>query len=326
MNSKVASPVVDSPQNSGLERHNHPNHTNLFEIIGELDPTAQVPAYKGIANSCLAKSIGAIRQHLRKSEPTNKFISDTANTFTGETLYQRNSYGVSTLDERNEIDENARSAQELSKAMGFDIIMPSLQLAYTLKMVYIFAENQINNLTNEKNYLWNRPLNIDAMMDYMVKNAKGLDEGLLKALSSATGSSQKDLAQFHELQELKEKERLQELRPAITNIFSGFPDDPYIESIEDLSILNQHQLSVKAVDALTKNKEQTIQRIMKTRKMSDLGNISFLDEGINKISTWTKFLEKKYQNEINSVIESGRTIKTIEDGLESILNYNSKSN
>lgn len=326
MNSKVASPVVDSPQHSDQERHNHPNHANLFEIIAELDPTAQIPAYKGIANSCLAKSIGAIRQHLRKSEPTNKFISDTANTFTGETLYQRNSYGVSTLDERNEIDENARSAQELSKAMGFDIIMPSLQLAYTLKMVYIFAENQINSLTNEKNYLWNSPLKIDAMMDYMIKNAKGLDEGLLRALSSATGSSQKDLAQFHELQELKEKERLQELRPAITHIFNGFPDDPYIESIEDLSILNQHQLSVKAVDALTKNKEQTIQRIMKTRKMSDLGNISFLDEGINKISDWTKFLEKKYQHEINSVIESGRTIKTIEDGLESILNSNSKSN
>ena len=75
---------------------------NLFDVINDLDNAARIPALRALTHSAMAKCIGAIRQHLREQERTERDEESQTNA----------------LDQRNGHDENERSVEDISRAMG----------------------------------------------------------------------------------------------------------------------------------------------------------------------------------------------------------------
>ena len=45
---------------------------NIFDVINGLDNAARIPALRALTHSAMAKCIGAIRQHLREQERTER--------------------------------------------------------------------------------------------------------------------------------------------------------------------------------------------------------------------------------------------------------------
>jgi hypothetical protein len=52
---------------------------------------------------------------------------------------------------------------------------------------------------------------------------------------------------------------------------------------------------------------------MRVRKLSELGSIALLEEGVNKMSLWVTEFENRYSTEILEAIEAGRNLRTLDD-------------
>lgn len=93
---------------------------NIFDVINGLDNAARIPALRALTHSAMAKCIGAIRQHLREQERTERDEEAQA----------------TALDQRNDHDENTRSVEEIARAMGFGENVPAIKQASILHAVY----------------------------------------------------------------------------------------------------------------------------------------------------------------------------------------------
>lgn len=266
----------------------------LFDAIEQLENTARIPALRSIANSSMAKCIGAIRQHIR----------DQARNV-------RNSEDPQVdLDQRNEFDENTRSDDDIKKAMGFSIETPPLKLASQFHAVYDVAAHELLTIGNGK---WDAPLTVEQMLEFMVSNTQKLDKQLAQALADAAKCDVKTIERMHELQSQREREQLIEAIPEILMTFKGFGENGYEDAIKDLTPVDQHQLGVKVVEALGKARDQVLNRVLRTRRIAELGSVPILEDAAKQISTWVEQFEHRYGDEIHEAIEAGRNIRTLED-------------
>ena len=225
---------------------------NIFGIVSDLDNAAKIPALRAIVHSSMAKCIGAIRQHLRE-QARNERPEDPSG-FTEVPSVDRRA--MQDLDMRNQVDENTRSVEEIARAMGFGETMPALRQASILHAVYDWANVELNTVITSK---WDAPLTIEGMLKFMTEKAQPLDKALVKALAYAARTDEATIAKLHELQEMRDREKLKEMLPTIVLTFNGFGENGYEDSASDLPIIAQHQMGVKLVESV--NRRLRITRI-----------------------------------------------------------------
>lgn len=267
----------------------------LFDAIEQLENTARIPALRSIAHSSMAKCIGAIRQHIRN-----------------EARNVRNSEDPQIdLDKRNELDENTRAEDEIKQAMGFSTETPPLKLASQFHAVYDLAAYEI--LLKVGNSKWDAPLNVEQMLQFMVNNAQKLDKQLAQALADAAKTDVKTIERMHELQAQREREQLIEAIPEILMTFNGFGENGYEDAIKDLPPVAQHQLGVKVVESLNKARDQVLARVLRTRRIAELGSVPILEDAAKQISAWVEQFEHRYNDELQEALDAGQNIRTLED-------------
>lgn len=267
---------------------------SLLDIVDNLDSAARIPALRGIVHSSMAKTIGAIRQHIR----------DTARSARDGEDPQVN------LDQRNGHDENTRSVDELAQAMGFDVRVAPLEQASLWHAVYDWAESDLRTLAVSR---WDAPLSVEQMLEFMTSKAQPLDPVLAQALADAAKTDVKTIERMHELQAQREREQLIEATPEIIATFNGMGTNGYEESINDLPKVDQHQLGVKVVEALNKARDQVLSRVLRTRRITELGCVPIIEDAAKQVSGWVEQFEHRYSEELSEAIDAGRNIRTLED-------------
>lgn len=268
---------------------------NLFDLVATFDSAARIAALRGIAHSAMAKCIGAIRQDMRDRARNER---DAENPQTD-------------LDQRNAQDIEATGVpEEVQNAFGFTANVPPLKQASVLHAVYDTAMVDIQTLAQTR---WDYPLSINEMLDFMLKNAQKLDPFIAKALAEAAETDVETIAKMHELQNLREREQLAEAAPEIKLTFNGFGDNGYEDSVLDLPILLQHQLGVKVVESLGKAREQVLNRVMRSRRISELSAIPVLKDAEQQARDWVNAFEAEHEGDIRDAIEAGRNIRTLDD-------------
>jgi hypothetical protein len=266
----------------------------LFDAIEQLNNVARIPALRSIAHSSMAKCIGAIRQHIR----------DQARDV-------RNDAGSQTdLDQRNEFDENARAEDEAKQAMGFETQEPPLKQASLFHAVYDLAVYELLTISYSKR---DAPLTVEQMLEFMVSKTQTLDKQLAQALADAAKTDIKTIERMHELQSRREREQLIEAIPEILMTFKGFGENGYEDVIKDLTPVAQHQLGVKVVEALGKARDQVLNRVLRTRRIAELGSVPILEDAAKQISSWVEQFEHRYSDELQKAIDAGQNIRTLED-------------
>ena len=78
-------------------------------------------------------------------------------------------------------------------------------------------------------------------------------------------------------------------------------------------MLDHHQLAVKVVEFTKKAKDSVLMRVLRTNRISDIGDIKLLDEGIQAVSNFIRRLERTNSDEFAQLIEDGRSFKTLAD-------------
>ena len=267
---------------------------SIFDVINDLDNAARIPALRAVVHSAMAKCIGAIRQHLREQEHTERNEESETNA----------------LDQRNEHDENERSVEELSRAMGFGTNMPAITQASILHAVYDWANAELQTIITSQ---WDAPLSLDGMLKFMTEKAQPLDKALAKALADAARTDENTIVKMHELQEMRDREKLKELLPTIVLTFNGFGENGYENSASNLPVIAQHQMGVKLVEALIKARDNVLMRVMRSRRLTDLASIPLIEEGVKAMTDWVNEFEKTHRDEIGEAIERGANIRTLDD-------------
>ena len=268
---------------------------NLFDLVATFDNVARIAALRGIAHSAMAKCIGAIRQDIRDRQRLER---DAENPQVD-------------LDQRNAQDiESAGVPEEVQSAFGFSASIPPLKQASILHAVYDTAMVDIKTLAQTR---WDYPLSLNEMLDFMINNAQKLDPFVAKALAEAAETDVETIAKMHEIQNLRDREQLLEAMPEIKLTFNGFGDNGYEDSLDDLPVLLQHQLGVKVVESLGKAREQVLNRVMRSRRISDLSAIPVLKDAEQKARDWVNAFEAEHEDDIRDAIDAGRNIRMLED-------------
>ena len=279
---------------------------NIFDVINGLDNAAKIPALRTIVHSSMAKCVGAIRQHLREQERNER--PEDPSGFTEVPSVDRRA--MQDLDMRNQVDENTRSVEEIARAMGFGENVPAIKQASILHAVYDWANSELQTLITSQ---WDAPLSLDGMLKFMTEKAQPLDKALVKALADAARTDESTIVKLHELQEMRDREKLKELLPTIVLTFNGFGDNGYEDSASDLPIIAQHQMGVKLVESLNKARDNVLLRVMRSRRLTDLASIPLIEEGIKAMTDWVSEFEKMHRNEIGEAIERGTNVRTLDD-------------
>lgn len=289
------------------------NTESLFDMIEVMDNTPRVAALRGIAHSAMAKAIGAIRQDIRERARAAR----------------NNEKPQIDLDQRNEHDENHRvgsttddirggfnfneptdAADEAKNYMGFSSKVPPLKQASLFHAVYDWAAIELDTLSDSK---WDKPLTVEEMVDFMATKVPTLEPALVQALADAARTDVKNIERMHELQAQRELEQLLEAKPEILLTFKGFGNNGYEKSIVDLPKVAQHQMGVKVVESLNKARDQVFSRVMRTRRIADLGSVPLIEDAAKQVKEWVTLFEEQHKDELNEAIEAGRSIRTLDD-------------
>src|SRR5690606_29702729 len=98
------------------------------------------------------------------------------------------------------------------------------------------------------------------------------------ALADAAKTTVATIERMHELQAQREREQLIEAIPEIILTFNGFGKNGYEDCINELPKVDQHQLGVKVVEAINKARDQVLNRVLRTRRIAELGSVPILED------------------------------------------------
>ena len=263
----------------------------MFEVIENLDRAAQVPAYKALVHSSMARTVGSISAHLRQQRVLEQQALEEAGSI-GETVDVRNS-----IDYANEYENTA--------PYGLDVIPSHYERARNMHSVYSWASMQLEKISQSK---WDNPLTLEQMLDYMQNNAGTISNDFAKALADATNIAVEDLKKFNDINERMERERFKLDRPEIVATFEHFDGYGSSLAIDELPPITQFQLAGKVVDGLRKEKGRALTRIMRSKRIDQLADLKLIDDGIEQVKQWANELHVKYRADIDDAVANGANV------------------
>lgn len=271
------------------------NLLKLFELVESLPNEAAIPAYRSIANSTLARGIGAIRSKLRQEARLERDAESD----------------IASIDQRMTLDDLAAGTpEEVRLTMGFAEPVDFTKQARLYHAIHDEAITRLHTLTDSK---WDEPMGFDLMADFMVNKAQTLDPRLVEVLATAAQTTPEAIKQMHELQSMREREQLKLQLPAIKTEWDGFSGEGYASAVEELDVVSQLALGVKLVVALGKAKDNVLNRVMRTRRISELSQIPLIDASIKEVRTWVEAFEKEHAEALGDALEAGRSVPTLDE-------------
>lgn len=255
-----------------------------LNTIENFDKTTKTVALRAIANSALARAISTARAQLRAEE-----------------VHARE--GWKALDERNSRDEEIRYQRDADEAFGFAHTDYPAQIE-TLMGLYEHCCSAIGDGSK-----WDLPMSMEQMLDFFVERAERADPTMIEVLAKTLKAREEDIRRLAEVSAQEERTKLIEQMPSIKSMLAGHsPNDS--ASVDPVS---EHQITLKVVEALGKAKERTLLRIIRSRKLTLLGDIPLLDDAIAQMREVVKQLESQYEVELQEALDAGRSVRTLED-------------
>lgn len=276
---------------------------NLLDVINDMDNVARIAALRSVANSTLAKCIGAIRQHIRDTARAQRNEDEPQND-----LDQRNDHDE--LHRYSNTDDANYTSQESGAAMGFKPRNLPMLEASRLHATHEWVAGDLKTLSTS---MWDAPLTVEQMLDYMVSNAPKPDMATIRAVAAAAKIKEEDVLRLQEMEFVREREQLIEARPEILSTFNGFGSNCYEDAITDLPTLTQHQLGVKVVEGLYKARDRVLTSVLRTRRITDLASIPLIEDAAKAVADWVTEFERSNDTELLEALEAGRTIRSLDD-------------
>lgn len=269
---------------------------NVFDTIEMMNVVAQVPAFRAVCNSCLARAIGAARQYVRDREATER--KDEAEV------------GKLDVDQRHGHDEDERIGDEVNKLMGFDEKEDPLLVCSKWMAVYDTALVELNTRALSK---WQHAMKPEELLRLMAGQAQGISPKIVAEIARVAKISEKKVLELMEVKERNDREALLKATPEILQILKSVGENGYDDSVENIDVVDQYRLYVKVVAGLQKALDKAVSFIASSRSLRNLGDLALLEDSIEQARKATSDFEDKYRIEIGEAIESGRNIMTLED-------------
>ena len=276
---------------------------NLFDVIESMDSrVAQVAALKAVAHGCLSRIIFGI-------------TSDVA-------YREREQLSEQTNDKRNAIDGDFGRSWAIEKDFGFEQRQDPMIRIHALTSIWFAAQERCSTLALTP---YDVPMSPERMVEFFLNNSQSLDKEVLNMLAEAINADPADLMRLKEVQASQEKERLKNAVGEIKAHFEAATSGERLGTSADwmelvgsdiftsVSMLDHHQLAVKVVEFTKKAKDSVLMRVLRTNRISDIGDIKLLDEGIQAVSIFIRQLERTNSDEFAQLIEDGRSFKTLAD-------------
>lgn len=277
--------------------------TNLFDVIENMDSrVAQVAALKAVAHGCLSRIIFGITSNVAYRE--------------------REQLSEQTNDKRNAIDGDFGRESTITRDFGFEERQDPMVRIHALTSIWFAAQERCSTLALTP---YDVPMSPGRMVEFFLNNTQGLDTNVLNMLAEAINANPADLLRLKEVQASQEKERLQNAVPEIKAHFESATSGERLgiaadwtelvgsDIFDSVSMLDQHQLAVKVVEFTKKAKDSVLMRVLRTNRISDIGDIKLLDEGIKTVSDFVRQLERANSDEFAQLIDDGRSFKTLAD-------------
>lgn len=269
---------------------------NVFDTIKMMNVVAQVPAFRAVCNSCLARAIGAARQYIRDREATER--KDEAEV------------GKLDVDQRHGHDEDERIGDEVNKLMGFDEKEDPLLVCSKWMAVYDTALVELNTRALSK---WQHAMKPEELLRLMAGQAQGISPKIVAEIARVAKISEKKVLELVEVKERNDREALLKATPEILQILKSVGENGYDDSVENIDVVDQYRLYVKVVAGLQKALDKAVSFIASSRSLRNLGDLALLEDSIEQARKATSDFEDKHRWEIGEAIESGRNIMTLED-------------
>lgn len=281
-------------------------NVTIFQLIADMDSnrTAQVSGFKSLAHGCMTRAIFAIQSHMRQQQR-------------GSVL--RDSAGFEpTNDMRNAQDGDFGRESEVTRDFGFAQQISHLERATALIECYLYAKEQceVYALTP-----FDVPMQVADMIDFFINNQRGLSPEILQLLAEEIGCDPRDIIKLKELENQRTRDELIESRSEILATFEGIysarvshhADSELRDPADRLDILTHHQLAIKVAEGLKKAQNQVLVRIMRTNRITDLGDIRLLKDALAEVSAWVDAYERKFMPELSEAMDQGRSLRTLAD-------------
>lgn len=255
-----------------------------LNTIDTFDKVAKTAALRAVANSALARAISTARAQLRAEE-----------------VHARE--GWKALDERNSRDEELRYQRDADEAFGFAHADYPAQIE-ALMGLYEHCCSDIGDGSK-----WDLPMSMEQMLDFFVERAERADPTMVEVLAKTLKAREEDIRRLAEVSAQEERTKLLEQIPSIKAMLSGYVP----HNAPDVDPVSEHQITLKVVEALGKAKERTLLRIIRSRKLTLLGDIPLLDDAIAQMREVVKDLEVQHEVELQEALDAGRSVRTLED-------------
>jgi len=249
----------------------------MFQLISSFDRTAKIAALRGVAHSAMARAIGAAKWHLSQQK--------------------RLEAQESTLDERNSLDENT-----------IEDTRP-IELFNKFAAVAKFTDIELQTLAHSK---WDLPLSIAGMLEFMTSASRGADEALIEALAAAIKVDKSVIKRMQEVIDTDERTKLKEMLPEIRAMYASAAVGDEA-CFTELTAVETHQLMIKVISALRKEKDKVLARVLKTRCLTELGSIPLIEDAESRAIQWLNDFDARHLAEIEAAIIDGATVTAIEE-------------
>lgn len=281
-------------------------NVTIFELFADMNDnrTAQVVGFKSLAHGCMTRAIFAIRSHMRQVQR-------------GSILRDGTEFEP-TVDTRNNMDGDFGREGAVARDFGFEQQVSHIERATALIECYLFAKEQAETLALTP---FDVPMSVEDMLDFFINNQRGLAPEILGLLAEEIGCDPRDIVKLKEMENQRERDELIEARSEIIATFNGIfqsfvtyhADNELRDPADKLNVFTQHQLAIKVAEGLKKAQNQVLVRIMRTNRITDLGDIRLLKDALATVSSWVNQFERRHATELSEAMEQGRFLRTLAD-------------
>jgi len=281
-----------------------------LQVLLNSNDVAKISGLRAMANNCLFRAIGLIDIDIRQRRRR-------------EDEHRDEGRAEPTAEQRHRVDQDERLSSDpevtyfgdepIKDVVGpGNLRKPPLMEASQLFAVYEYCKSELEQCGST----WEQAMSIGDAVNFRLNSKPQSDAVIVELISQMTGIDPKHLRTWNELAYTQEQAQFATNAPEIrATLESWVGESCYAEAFCDLNPVTQHQISVKVAGKLKDRKEKVIIRAMRTRRISDLGDLALLDDGIEQVSNAVKSIEKLHREEILAAMELGRQLTTLEDVL-----------
>lgn len=285
-------------------------HTRCaIQTLTNANDVTKTAGLRALANNALFRAIGLIDIAIRGRRRREEMHASES--------------GERTAEQRHSIDQDERISRDPEVHLMGDEPMKDVVGASAMRRdptheasqlfaVYEYARQELMGV----GAAWEQAMAPEDAVAFRAKAGMQDDSAIVAAISAMTGIDAKVLKTWNELAFTQEQAEFTRNAPEILSTLKSWEgvtlnDEAFVA----LDPVTQHQMAVKVAGKLKERKEKVIIRAMRTRRISELGDLALLDDGIEQFKALVKTLERENSAALQAAVENGRSLVSIEDAL-----------